>query len=158
MKKIIAPRFFDRVGKKIIEWLKENARQNRKPYNQKQLALLLKITPSQLSRYINGINEMPASVVSILIDHLGFSSNCFTDYYAEKQNGIIPEYLTKEDLYKLIFQQQLLIKEWKDFGLWHSDRARRLLDDNRDLIASTKKILDENEKLRNELKNATRNV
>ena len=152
MKKLIAPNFYDRVGKHIIEWLKENKKSRRKPTTQKELAARLKIEPPQLSRYIAGVNEMPAICVTILIDHLGFQGKYFTDYFAEKQNGIIPEQLSKEDLFKLIFHQQQMIKEWKEFGVYHSDRSRKLLDDNRDMVLTCKRYLDEIEKLRNEVK------
>lgn len=148
-----APYFYERVGKYIIEWLKENAKIKQKPKNQKELAALLKVNTWQLSRYINGINDMPASCVNILIEHLGFKSKHFTEYYAEKQNGIVPESLTKEDLLKIIFQQNLLIKEWKDFGFYHSERVRRLMDDNREIIMNSSKLLEEIEKLRMQLKN-----
>ncbi len=158
MKKLIAPNFYDRVGKHIIQWLKDNKKSRRKPGTQKELASLLKVEAPQLSRYLAGVNEMPANCISKLIEQLGFAGKYFTDYFAEKQDGFIPEQLSKEDLFKLIFHQQIMIKDWKEFGLYHSDRSKRLMDDNRDMVLACKRFLDEIEKLKNEVKKLKSNT
>lgn len=149
-----SPYFYDRVGRFIIQWLQENKRTHTKPRNQKELAYMLGKTPSQLSRWIKGINDMPAEVVDKMINHFGFKSKFFDDYFREKSEGPLTELLTKEDLFRLIREQNILLAEYKTSMLFYSDRSRKLLDEQRSALRTNERLLDEIEKLRKQLKNA----
>lgn len=147
-----APEFYDRVGKHIIAWLKQNSKTRTKPGNQKELARMLDKTPSQVSRWIKGINDMPAEVITILTDRLNFKRSYFDEYFNYKINGALPENLTKEDLIRLIYEQTLLIKEYKEYSSLYSQRINKYIDMNYDLLKVNKRLIDENEDLRRKLK------
>ena len=155
MKKLIrktAPEFYDRVGKHIVAWLNDNRRTHRKPGDQKELARLIDKTPSQVSRWIKGINDMPAEVITILTDRLGFKRNYFDDYFHSKMPGAIPENLSKDDLLRFIYEQNLLINQYKDYAALYSSRINKSMDMNHDLLRTNKKLCDENEELRRKIR------
>jgi hypothetical protein len=156
-----APAFYEKVGVYIEQWLNSNHKLRLRPGTQKELSSELKkygvvATPSQLSRYINGINEMPARVVNVIIDQLGFKAQTFSDYYIKQRENINLELLTKEDLYKLIAEQTLIIKEWKDIANNYSGRVHKLLDDNVALVKAMHKSISENEEMRKEIRSLKR--
>lgn len=147
-----APYFYEKVGKHIVAWLKENKHIHVKPYDQKSLARLLDKTPSQVSRWIKGINEIPPDVVHKLINHLGFRSKYFDEYFVEKSSERLTEILTKDDLFRLVREQNILLAETNNRMFYYADRINGYMKDNRELVLAQKKLLDEIEKLRTELR------
>lgn len=147
-----APEFYERVGKHIVAWLKQNNKTRSKPGNQKELARMLEKTPSQVSRWIKGINDMPAEIISILTERLNFKRSYFDEFFNYKINGSIPENLTKEELIRLIYEQKLLINEYKEYSSLYSQRINKYIDMNHDLLRTNKRLIDENEDLRRKLR------
>ena len=161
------PNFYESVGKHIIKWLEHNKATRQKPGTQKELCRMLeqhktaRITPSQLSRYIKGINKMPAKIENAITNTFGFASEYFVKHHARSEDRLSIEQLTKEDLFKLIHEQKLLIQSWKEYGFRNSDMFDKYINENSQLIKISHKLIEENDKLRaearafrKELKNA----
>jgi transcriptional regulator with XRE-family HTH domain len=144
--------FQDKVGKHIKLWLLENKRSGHKPSDQKELAQRMDISEYQLSRYITGTTEMPARYVTRLTNTLGFPEKHFIEYYAHSKDKLVPEILTKEDMLRLVFEYQLLLQDSKKIyeGGW--ERVDVLTRLNKEMAASTVKLIEDYEKLRAENK------
>ncbi len=158
-----APQFYEKVGQHIISWLAKNKSIHEEPGTQKELVDKLKklgvnVTTSQLSRYISGENEMPARIVTALVDHLGFKSSTFSDYYIRERDNLQLDLLTKEDLYKLIAEQTLIIQEWKDINRTYGDRFNKFYDENHQLVLGLEKSIKDNEKLSAEIRELRRKI
>lgn len=153
-----APDFYERVGKYILVWLDQNRAARIKPGNQKELAHILRtkydilVSASQMSRYISGVHHMPPQISTCLIEHLNFKSTYFSDYYVHQRDKIAVENLTKEDLLKLITEQNLIMQEWKQWAMHNSNRLNKTLDQNYDLIRAANNYLNTIEILRKEIK------
>ena len=107
----------------------------------------VKITESMLSRYIHGISVMPGQIEHILTTQYRFNSNFFAKHHANVQDKLSLDLLTKEDLYKLIHEQQLLINEWKESYYNNANRIHAMLDDIRDLSKQSSALIDKVDKL-----------
>ncbi len=159
-----APLFYDKVGKHILTWLDNNKKIHEKPGSQKELSAILrqqfnyKVTSSQISRYISGENEMPARIVNALVDHLGFKSQIFSDYYVSARDKVQLDHLTKEDLYKLIAEQTMIIKEWKDIGTFYGERLTKFIDDNHQLVLGMKKMVEDYNKQQDTIRELRRKI
>jgi hypothetical protein len=147
------PKYYEEVGQYISRWLSQNKKDHQKPGTQKELCYVLErqhqinLTPAQLSRYINGINKMPAKIENA-ISNLGFKSDYFVKHHASSEDKLALDLLTKEDLYKLIHEQKLLLHEWKEIGFRAETRMNKLMDSNSELVRTSSKLVDENDKLR----------
>ena len=159
-----APQFYDKVGKHILEWLEHNKKIHEKPDSQKELSAILrqqfdyKVTASQISRYISGENEMPARIVNALVDHLGFKSQIFSDYYVLERDKVQLDHLTKEDLYKLIAEQTMIIKEWKDIGTFYGDRSSKYIDENHKLVLAMERMIHDYDKQQSTIRELRRKI
>lgn len=148
------PTFYEQVGQYIIKWLDQNKAQRQKPGTQKELCFILernhhiKITPPMLSRYIKGINIMPAKIENAITNSLGFKSDYFVKHHAAADDKLAIEQLTKEDLYKLIHEQKILLQEWKQMSFRNMDLLNRHINDNGELIKMSRKLVEENDRLR----------
>lgn len=152
------PTFYEDVGKYIIQWLAQNRKARINPGTQKQLVQKLEqhhhlnITEPMFSRYLHGVNKIPAAIENTLINAMGFRSEYFIKHHASEEDKLTIELLTKEDLYKLILELKLLINEWKESYFKTGARADRLSTDNSELVKMSKKLVDENDKLREQIR------
>lgn len=152
------PGFYQNVGQYIIKWLDQNKASRQKPGSQKELCYILErqhhinITPPQLSRYLRGINKMPAKIENAITNSLGFKSEYFIKHHAAAEEKFSLDLLTKEDLYKLIHEQKLLIQEWKEYGFRNSELFNKYINENGELVKMSRKLIEENDKLRFEMK------
>ena len=158
------PNFYEAVGKYIVKWLDQNKATRRKPGTQKELCRLLEqyktatITPSQLSRYIKGINKMPAKIENAITNTLGFASDYFVKHHARTEDNLVMDQLTKEDLYKLIYEQKLLIHTWKEYGERNSTMFEKYMNENSELVKMSRKLVEENDRLRAEIRELRKQI
>lgn len=143
------PLFYEKVGKYIELWLRDNRKARNKPGTSKECANMLRISPPQLSRYINGINEMPPEIMSQLINNFNFNGKYYEEFLAHKGEYKL-DGLTKEDLYKLIRELQILNDKNTSTMLYYADRAGKYSNDNNKLVLQMSKLIDDMEKLRKE--------
>jgi len=154
MKKLIKkadPLFYERVGKYIELWLKENNKLRSKPRTQKELAYMLKKTPAQLSRWIRGVNTMPASVITALNHMHGFNNKYYDEYIAQKSDIHI-DHLTKEDLFRVIRELQISHDRDKEMFSKYLDMGDRMRTENYKLTQLCRQLMEDNERLRKQLR------
>lgn len=143
-------KFYKEVGIELKRWIKKNFR------SQKNAARQLGISESLLSKYIKGIPEPPAKFVTLITDKHGFPKEHFVRYYS--LNDYAPEILTKDEMIRLIYEYQLLLKRKDE----HLDRIEKQVTSlaaisiqiNKtinDLIKDRNKISFENYALKDEL-------
>jgi len=142
----VNPIFYELISKPLRKWLKES-----KYKNQKRLAAALEISPAEVSRYLNGHREPPGRVVDRLVQ-LGFAQKNFTEYYAKQFERPIPEHLSKEEIIKVMFQQQIIMNEWKTMYYKAAERVAKYNDDNSKSIEAISKLVTKCERLEKELK------
>ncbi|MFA5803711.1 MAG: hypothetical protein WC879_03615 [Melioribacteraceae bacterium] len=151
------PTFFKDVGESIIKWLDQNKKARQKPGTQKELCFILernhqiRTNTGQISRYIHGINKMPSKIENA-ITNLGFKSDLFVKHHASADDKLALDLLTKEDLFKLIYEQKLLLNEWKEMSFRNDTRFSNLQNENIDLVKMSRKLVEENDKLRSEIR------
>ena len=145
MKKLIKkadPLFYEKVGKFIELWLKDNSRGNTKPRTQKELAYMLKKTPAQLSRWIRGINQMPASVITQMSHLHGFNMKYYEEHIAQK-NSYSLDHLTKEDLFRLIREMQIAHERQSQYFSTFIDTQDRRIRENYELVKMNRQLVEE---------------
>ncbi len=143
------PLFYEKVGKFIELWLKDNKAKRIRPGSNKELAAFLKRTPSQVSRWIHGINQMPATIILHLNQMHGFNSKHYDEYLAQK-NNISLDHLTKEDLFRLIREMQIAHDRDNELLLKFFDSSTKLHEEHYHLVRQSRTLIDEVEKLRKE--------
>ena len=144
---IHVPLFYEKVGIEIKRWLAKNKTIGNKPSNNKELAQRMDCSVFQLSRFINGVQEMPARYVTRLIT-LGFNEKHFHEFYLKDQEKLVPEVLTKEDQIRLVYDYRVLVQETKELYNFAWERVDRYSNQAREVINHNIKLLDEVEKLR----------
>lgn len=151
------PTYFKEVGEYIVKWLAQNKVARQKPGTQKELCFILErnhqinIKASRLSRYINGISKMPAKLENA-IANLGFKSDYFVKHHAAADDKLALDLLTKEDLFKLIYEQKILLNEWKEMSFRNDSRFTNLQNENLELVKTCHKLVIDNDKLRTEIR------
>lgn len=153
-----------------------------------KLAELLNISQPRLSQYISGRNQIDQDILLRIGDLgcdinwllTGKSTNPYSIVPIEEVEknhvpqvlsfpilGEIPAGISEIRQYEGFFEyfdfdldphKHGILRIDQEFGLYHSDRSKRLMDDNRDMVLACKRFLDEIEKLKNEVKKLKSNT
>ena len=100
-------KFFHEVGVELKKFAKAHYK------TQKRFAAALGISEGLLSKYIAGSTEMPAKLVTLLTDKLGFPKDPFVRYYS--LNDIAPEVLNKDEMIRVVYEYQVLLERQKQY-------------------------------------------
>lgn len=145
------PLFYEKVGKFIELWLKENHKAKIKPGTSKELANMVHKTAPQIHRYIKGITKMPGEVMTHIIAMHGFNPKYYDNYITQKHD-INLEHLTVEDTHRLIRELQLLNDKLQNMFYKYADANVKLQTDNRQFLLEFSHLIKENDELRKELR------
>ena len=150
--------FYDKVGIEIKRCLAKNKIANQPPRDQQELAKNLQISPYQLSRYINGQTLMPAKIVTRLCDGMGFPNRHFMAFYTFQKQEIIPEILTKDDMLRLVFEYQILVKEQERLYSFAWDKLESFTRQNKELVNANVALMKDIDKLHDKIKELKREL